>query len=176
MENLHDLMVNRRSIRRYTSEPIVAEEVKTIMEAALMAPTSKNSRPWQFVLVDDPQKLDELSQCKEHGAGPVKNCSLAIVVCADSRITDTWIEDASIAAAFIQLQVADLGLGSCWIQIRGRYRADGQSAEEFLCHALNIPEEINPLCIITVGHKDEERKPANLDKLMWEKVHVEQWS
>lgn len=68
MNNFHDLIVNRRSIRRFTEEEVSAEDVKTIMEAALMAPTSKNSRPWQFVLVEDHAKLEALSKCKESGA------------------------------------------------------------------------------------------------------------
>ncbi|MDE5923014.1 MAG: nitroreductase family protein, partial [Muribaculum sp.] len=53
MTSFHDLITNRRSIRKYTDEEISADDVKTIMEAALMAPTSKSSRPWQFVIVED---------------------------------------------------------------------------------------------------------------------------
>ncbi len=51
MENFHDLVINRRSIRRYTDQQLDPEQVKLILEAALMAPTSKNSRSWHFVLV-----------------------------------------------------------------------------------------------------------------------------
>lgn len=175
MTNFHDLIVNRRSIRRYTDEEISAEDVKTLMEAALMAPTSKSSRPWHFVLIEDSAKLEALSKCKESGAGPIAGCALAIVVAADVEATDPWIEDASIAATYIQLQAADLGLGTCWIQIRGRYTATDLESETYVQNLLEMPDTILPVCIITVGHKAEERKPQAVDKLLWEKVHIGTW-
>jgi len=104
-------MTNRRSIRRFTQASIPAEDVKLIMEAALMAPTSKSSRPWHFVLVDDRNTLERLSQCRQAGSGPIAKCRLAVVVCADSSLTGPWIEDATIAATYIKLQAQDLGLG-----------------------------------------------------------------
>ncbi len=175
MNNFHDLIVNRRSIRRFTEEEVSAEDVKTIMEAALMAPTSKNSRPWQFVLVEDHAKLEALSKCKESGAHPIAGCALAIVVACDVEVTDPWIEDASIAATFIQLQAADLGLGSCWIQVRGRYTENDLESETYVQNILEMPDTILPVCIIAIGHKAEERKPQDIAKLLWEKVHIGTW-
>ena len=175
MENLHQLLVNRRSIRRYTKESIDPETVKTILEAALLAPTSKSSRPWQFIVVEDPEMLQRLSECKPAGAGPIAKASLAIVVAADPTLSDPWIEDASIAAAFMQLQAEDLGIGSCWIQVRGRFAADGTPSEEWVQELLGIPDTLPVVCIITLGHKDEERKPVDTSKLLWEKVHIGMW-
>lgn len=175
MNNLHELLVNRRSIRRYTSEPLTPEEVQLILEAALLAPTSKSSRPWQFIVVEDKEMLERLAQCKEAGAGPIARAPLAIVVTADPALSDPWIEDASIAAAYMQLQASDLNLGSCWIQVRDRYRADGMSANEYIQELLGIPETQPVVCIMTFGHKDEERKPVDTSKLLWEKVHIGQW-
>lgn len=175
MKTFHDLITERRSIRRYTSEAIAADDVRLILEAALMAPTSKSSRSWQFVCVDDPDTLQRLSDCKPAGALPVKNCPLAIVVTADPSKSDPWIEDASIAATYMQLQAADLGLGSCWIQVHGRSTADGTPSDEFVTSLLGMPETLPVLCIITIGHPDEKRNPQNLNKLAWEKVHLGQW-
>lgn len=175
MDNFHELLVNRRSIRRYTDEPIDSESVKLLLEAALLAPTSKSSRPWQFVVVEDKEKLQQLSECKEHGAGPIARAPLAIAIAVDPSLTDPWIEDASIAASYIQLQAAALGLGSCWIQVRGRFRADGIPAEEYVQELLGIPETLPVVCIISIGHKDEERKPVDTSKLLWEKVHINGW-
>lgn len=176
MENFHDLLINRRSIRRYTDKPLDPEAVKTILEAALMAPTSKNSRPWHFVAVDDRDQLERLAQCKPAGAGPIEKCVLAVVVCADSTKSEPWIEDASIAASFMQLQAADLGIGSCWIQVRGRFTANDIPSEEYVREQLGIPEEISVLCIVTFGYKDEERRPIDTSKLLWEKVSLGQWN
>lgn len=175
MENFQDLIINRRSIRRYTTDEISADDVKTILQAALMAPTSKNSRPWQFVLVEDSAKLEALSKCKDNGATPVAHCSLAIVVAVDVEASDPWIEDAAIAATYIQLQAQDLGLGSCWIQVRGRYTDSDMESETYVQNLLGMPDTILPVCIITLGHPDEKRNPQNLEKLMWEKVHVGEW-
>ncbi len=175
MKNFHELLVNRRSIRRYTEEPIDSEAVKLIMQAALMAPTSKNSRPWQFIIVEDKEKLKQLSQCKDFGATPIACAAIAIAIAVDPSLSEAWIEDASVAATYIQLQAEALGLGSCWIQVRGRFRGDGVPSEEYTQELLGIPETLPVVCIIAIGHKDEERKPQDLEKLLWEKVHIGSW-
>lgn len=175
MENLHDLLIRRHSIRRYTDEPISAEDVKLILEAALLAPTSKSSRSWQFVVVEDKDMLQRLAQCKPTGAAPIERCSLAVVVAGDPELSDPWVEDASIAAVFMQLQAEDLGLGSCWIHVRGRFTADNIPSEEYVQELLGMPETLPVLCVLTFGHKDETRRPVDPSKLLWEKVHIGQW-
>lgn len=176
MENFHELLVRRHSIRKYTDEPIAAEDVKLILEAALLAPTSKSSRAWQFVAVDDPGMLERLAQCKPAGAMSVGRCKLAIVVAGDPTKSGPWIEDASVAAAFMQLQAEDLGLGSCWVQVRGRFTADGIPSEEYVQELLGMPDTMPVVCIMTFGHKDEQRRPVDTSKLLWERVHIGQWN
>lgn len=173
--NFHDLIVNRRSIRKFKEQEISADEVKTIIEAGLLAPSSKMSRPWHFILVDDPETLQKISESRQMGAHAVAKCKLAVVVCADSRLTGAWIEDASIAATYIQLQAQALGLGSCWIQARDRFDANGEPTEEIIGSLLGIPEEISVECVVILGYPDEEKKPQNLEKLLWERVHVGKW-
>lgn len=175
MENFHELLINRRSIRRYTSEQVDPEQVKMIIEAALMSPSSKSVRPWQFVVVEDKDMLEKLSHCKPNYATSIASAPLAVVVTADTTRSDAWIEDASIAAVFMQLQAQAFGLGSCWVEVRERFGADGLPAEEYVREALGIPEHFAVLCVITIGHKDEERKPINTEKLLWEKVHIGTW-
>lgn len=175
MENLSELLKNRRSIRKYTEEPISPENVKELLEAALMAPSSKRSLCWEFVVIEDTQQMEQLSHCKAQGAKPIAGAKLAIVVLADPAKSDVWIEDASIAAILIQLQAEDLGLGSCWIQIRNRLTESGQSAEDYVREMLGIPYEMEILSIITLGHKNEEKKPFDPEKAQWEKVHIGHW-
>ena len=176
MENIHDLLVIRHSIRKYTSQQISPADVKLILEAALLAPTSKSSRSWQFVAVDDKDMLVLLSQCKPAGAVPLTRCVLAVVVAADPTRSDAWIEDASVAAAYMQLQAEDLGLGSCWVQVRGRFTADGIPSEEYVQELLGMPDTMPVECIMTFGYKDEERKPVDTSRLLWEKVHIGRWN
>ena len=170
--DFHQLLIDRRSIRRYTSEKIDPEHVRLILEAGLLAPTSKASRAWQFVVVEDEAMLTRLSECKPMGAAPIGKCPLAVVVAVDSTATEPWIEDASDAASYMQLQAAALGLGSCWIQIRDRFTADGTPSNEFIQEALGIPETCPVVCVLTFGHKDKQRKPQDLEKLKWENVHI----
>lgn len=172
MESLHELLVNRHSIRRYTDEPIDADAVRLILESALLAPTSKSSRGWEFVVVEDKGMLERLVECKPAGAASLKGCALAVVVCGDPTKSDPWVEDCSIAAEFMQLQAEDLGLGSCWVQIRGRFTADGIPAEEYVQELLGIPDTLPVVCIMTFGHKNEQRKPVDTSKLLWERVHI----
>lgn len=170
-----DLVQKRRSIRKYTEEELTPEEVQTILRAGLMSPTSKSSRAWHFVVVDKKELIERISQCKSAGAEFVKGAPLAVVVLMDTQQTDVWVEDASIAAVSMQYQAADLGLGSCWAQIRFRSQEDGTPATEVLRELLGFPAEYEAECVIAFGHPAIERKPQDEDKLKWESVHVNQF-
>lgn len=172
MENFNELIKNRRSMRKFTGEELSQEQVVTLMKAALMAPTSKRTNGWQFVVVDDKETLKELSHCKEQASTFIENAALAIVVMADPLVSDVWIEDASIASIMIQLQAEDLGLGSCWVQVRERFTATGMSSNEFVHGILDIPLQYQVLSVIAIGHKGMERKPFDEEHLQWEKIHI----
>ena len=142
MENFSELIQKRRSMRKFTDETLTQDEVVTLLKAALMSPTSKRSNAWQFIVVDDKETLKTLSHCKEHGASFLADAPLAIVVTADPLASDVWIEDASIASIMIQLQAEDMGLGSCWIQVRERFTASVMASDEFVHGILNIPLQL----------------------------------
>ena len=171
-KEFHDMLFTRHSIRKYIDEPIDGEHVKLLLEAALLAPSGKSVRPWEFVVVEDKEVLAKMSECRPFGSGPVAKCKLAIVVCGDPGKTDVWVEDCTIAATYIQLQAEALGLGSCWIQMRGRFDKDNNDSADLIRELLDIPGEQQVECIIVLGHKDEVRRPVDPDKLLWEKVHI----
>lgn len=175
MESFSELIKVRRSMRKFTDEELSQEQVVQLLRAALMSPSSKHSTCWQFVVVDNKETLLRLSECKASGAAFLKDAPLGIVVLADPLQSDAWIEDASIAAIMIQLQAEDMGLGSCWIQIRERYQADGTPADECVRELLDIPAQLQVLSIIAVGHKGMERKPFDETRLQWEKVHLHKY-
>ncbi len=172
MDNFGELIRNRRSMRKFTSEELTQEEVVALLKAALISPSSKRHNPWQFIVVDDKEKLQLLSQCKEHGAAFVKDAALAVVVTADPLASDVWIEDAAVASLMIQLQAEDLGLGSCWVQVRERFAAENVPADQVVREVLDIPLQLQVLSIIAVGHKGMERKPFDEEHLQWEKIHI----
>ena len=121
---------------------------------------------------EDKDMLEKLSHCKEMGAAFLADAAMAVVVMADPLASDVWIEDAAIASIMIQLQAEDLGLGSCWIQVRERFTATGMPSGEYVHTLLDIPLQLQVVSIIAVGHKGMERKPFNEDHLQWEKIHI----
>ena len=172
MDSFKDLVQIRRSHRQFTDKEIDAEDLRLILRAALMSPTSKGQRSWQFIVVDDKSDMEKLADAKDFGSQYLKNAPLEIVVTGYPQENDCWIRDASIVAISMQYQAEDLGLGSCWIQMRGRGLSDGVSADEVIRGILNIPDSQSVLCVIAIGYKADERKPQNEDKLKWENVHV----
>jgi len=172
MNNFSDLITKRRSTRKFTEELLTPEQVETILKAGLMSPSSKSSTPWHFIAVEDKETLKKLAVSKEHGAKLIDGCAFAVVVIADTLASDVWIEDASIASILIQLQAEDLGLGSCWVQIRERNTADGNSADSYIKDLLDIPMQFQVLSIIAFGHKVQQKPSFDEEKLQWEKVHV----
>jgi nitroreductase len=172
MENLLELLRKRRSTRKFLETEISPDLVEKLMQAALMSPSSKSSRPWQFILVDEREMLQALSISKKAGSKLIENCSLAVVVIADPEKSDVWVEDASIASIYLQLEAEDLGLGSCWIQIRGRQNAEGEDSEAVVRRLLDIPENDRVESIIAIGMKEVSKEPHDLDNLPWEKVHL----
>ena len=175
MTDFNELVKIRRSHRKITDEEISPEHVQSILRAALMSPTSKSQRAWQFIVVDDKTDIEKLADAKDLGSQFMKGAPLAIVVLGDPQKNDCWVEDGSIAAVSMQYQAEELGLGSCWVQMRGRGLADGTPADEVIRGVLDIPANLNTLCIIAVGHKADERKPQNEDNLKWENVHAEKY-
>lgn len=173
MTNFNDLVQLRRSHRKFTDEAVSNEDIKKIMRAALMSPTSKGVRAWKFVVVQDAEKLAALSQAKDLGGQFLAAAPLAIAVLGDAETNDCWIEDGAIAAISMQYQAEELGLGSCWVQMRARGLADGTPADNAIREILSLPENLSCLCVVAIGHKADERKPQNEDKLKWESVSYE---
>ena len=162
-------------MRKFTDEELSQEQVVALLKAAWMSPSSKRSNPWQFVVVDDKETLLKLSLCKEMGASFLKDATLGIVVMADPLVSDVWIEDAAVASLMIQLQAEDLGLGSCWIQVRERFTSTGIPSGDYVHNVLDIPLQMQVLSIVAIGHKGMERKPFNEEHLQWEKIHINKY-
>jgi nitroreductase len=170
-----ELVRNRRSIRRFASEARTAEEIKLLRETALRSPSSRNSNPWEFIFVQDHAALERLSRCKPHGAAFLAGAALGIVICADERKSDVWVEDCSVAAVMLQFAAQSAGLGSCWLQVRKRKTATGRSSEAHVRDILNIPEHIRVLAIIGIGHPAETPDPKSPEELLSDRIHSAFW-
>lgn len=170
-----DLLMKRRSIRKYKDMKVPKEKVDSLIKAALLSPSGKTMTPWEFIVVEDNETIKKLAKSKQHGSSFLEESPLAIVVAADNTKTDIWVEDASIAATIIQLEAEHLGLGSCWIQIRGRMHDESKSAENYIKELLEIPENYSVECMISIGYKDEEKKSYTEEDLKYEKIHREKF-
>ena len=176
MSDMMELLRKRRSIRAFTPEAVAPETVDLLVEALLRSPSSRGNNPWVFVVVDDRELLSSLSRSKQHGSEFLKNAPLAIVVCADSTRSDVWVEDCSIAAIIVQMAALSLGLGSCWVQIRGRGHDADRSAEEYLRELLGLPEHVTVECIVGIGHPAETKRPLTAGELRYDKVKRNRYS
>ncbi|MDD2480609.1 MAG: nitroreductase family protein [Lutispora sp.] len=170
-----DLLKTRRSIRKYQDKKVEKEKIDAILKSALMAPSSSGRKLWEFIVVEDKEKLEKLSKCRERGSQLLAGAPLAIVVAIDGDPYDVWIEDASIAAIIMQLTAHSLGLGTCWVQVRERQYNEDIKSEEYIKQVLEIPESVKIECMIAIGYPDEEKVPHDEESLLFNKIHKEKF-
>jgi len=152
-ENLVRTIFARRSIRQYTAEPVSEEAIRTLLEAAMAAPSGSNRKPWHFVVVTERQTLDRLAEAHPYGK-MLSEATLCIAVCGDPAISErAWVQDCSAATENLLLAVTSLGLGAVWL---GVYPREERIA--FTRQILSIPEAIIPLNLISIGHPAEEKE------------------
>jgi nitroreductase len=171
-----NLLYNRRSTRKFLDKKVEQGKIKSLLTAALLAPSSHNRRPWEFIIVDDPVLLEKLSVAKPHGAALLKHAPLAIIISGDKTVSDIWIEDCAIVSIIIQLEAEAQGLGSCWVQIHRRFFNDDITSNEYIHELFNIPERLEVLSVVGIGYKAAERLPLNNKDLFWEKVSKNHYS
>ncbi len=168
---LIDDLLKRRSVRRYKDENIPKKDLEKILQAGLLAPTSRNRKPCNFLIVENKKTLEKLSKAKESGAEMLAGCNKAIVVVANAIISDTWIEDSSIALGYMHLMAASLDIGSCWVQIHLRKTSDGEDAEKAVKEIIDIDDYYRIVGILALGIPEKEVKPHTLDDIDKGKIH-----
>lgn len=173
--NLLEIMKHRRSVRKYTEEKIDEDKLQQILAAALMAPSGRAIRPWEFVVVRDKETLTKLSKAREHGAEMLAGADCAVLVFGDERKTDVWIEDCSNAMTHMYLMASSLGVGCCWIQGRLRKMEDGTLTEDYVRGLLGVPAGYRLEAIMSLGMPAERPEPYQVDNLPWEKIHNERF-
>jgi nitroreductase len=153
-----DVILGRRSIRKYTAEPVADEQVKRLLEAGMAAPSAHNRQPWHFIVIDDKATLLEIPKFHKYSK-MLEQAPLAIVVCGDLELeagTGFWVQDCAAATQNILLAAKAMRLGAVWL---GAYPNEG--IVKSLRSLLKVPERNVPFCIISVGHPMEEKPPAN---------------
>ena len=172
---LLEIMKHRRSVRKYTGEKIEEEKLQQILTAALLAPSGRAIRPWEFVVVRDKETLTRLSKAREHGAEMLAGADCAVVVFGDESKTDVWTEDCCNAMAHMYLMASALGVGCCWIQGRLRKTPEGILTEDYVRDLLDVPSQYRLEAIMSLGMPAETPAPYDVDKLPYEKIHSEKF-
>jgi nitroreductase len=165
-----EAILSRRSIRRYSGEPVPKEVILELMEAAMSAPSANNEQPWQFVIIDDRRILDEIPRFHPY-AHMLKEASWAIAVCGDlnrEMMSGYWVQDCSAATQNILIAANAKGLGAVWL---GVY-PDAERAKT-VQKLLGLPGHVVPLCFISIGYPAEEKPPSN--RYDESRVHHNRW-
>jgi nitroreductase len=165
-----EAILTRRSIRRYTGEPIADGDVDTILHAAMAAPSAGNQRPWRFVVITDPETLTAAAASTPYGS-MLLEAAVGLVVCADTRELKhpgMWQQDCSAATQNALLAAHALGLGAVWLGFWPK-----MERVEPLKAALRIPDGVEPLAVLAIGHPLEHKPPA--DRFDASCVHRDRW-
>ena len=153
----------RRSVRRYTGEPIPRKDLETIVDAGRFAPSGLNVQPWDFIVVTERDVIEQLKVASRwmEKAGAI----IAVVLDPTSR---WWREDGSAAIENILIASTALGYGSCWLQ------GYTEPMEEELKNMLGVPEKKRLLTLIPIGVP--AKWPTGKKKPLEEIIHWEKYS
>jgi len=165
----------RRSIRKYKNIPIENEKLDIIIKNMLFSPTAHNKKPWEFIVVQNKEKIAEIAKTRAHSSAFLKDAACVIIVLGDSSLSDLWIEDTSIASYAIQLSAHEQGIGTCWVQMRLREHSEELSAADYIKERFNIPEHLEVECVIGLGYPDEDKPAHILSDKVFSKVHHESY-
>lgn len=171
MTDIMEYVRNRRSERKYDSTAVSRDKLDLILEAGLRSPTGNNFRETEFIVVEDRDVLGYLSGLRRFATRMLETAGAAIIVIADEEKSNLWIEDASIAMAYMHLAASALGLGSCWVQMRTRADDNGDDLGDVLREKFSIPDNMGVLAILAVGNMGENKKKPARGNPDWDRVH-----
>ena len=162
-----EAVLSRRSIRKYTAEPVDETTLRGLLDAAMNAPSSANGQPWHFIVVTDRKTLDEIPTFHQY-SNMVKEAPLAVIICGDMQLSSVWVQDCSAATENLLIAANARGLGAVWL---GVYPIGERTAG--VRKLFGLPDNIMPLNIVVVGHPAEEKPPVN--RFNPERVHRNKW-
>lgn len=165
-----DAIRTRRSIRKFTPDPVSSSQIRTLLEAAMMAPSAGNAQPWQFIVVEDRNTLAQIPEIHPYAAMS-REAAVGILVCGDlsrEKYPGFWVQDCAAAVQNILLAAHGLGLGAVWT---GIYPDEGRMAR--FRERFSLPPNIIPLAFIPLGHPAQNLSVA--DRFDPTRVHHNTW-
>lgn len=168
-----DVILTRRSIRKYNDKEISDETIKKLIDAAVSAPSAGNQQPWHFIILDAKEDKDAVSKIQKIHPNTkfISDSNKLILVCGDlnlEKFKGYWILDCSAATQNILLAARALGLGSCWC---GVYPRDDRIKN--FKKLFDLPESVIPFSLISLGYTSE--KQEKVDRYNEERVHYNKW-
>jgi len=170
MKAFSGLIFSRFSVRSYTNQKVEKDLILQILEAARMAPSAVNFQPWHFIVISEPENLNDFQEV--YPRAWFREAPVCIVVCADHSLSwkrrsdakDFADVDIAIAVDHLILKATELGLGTCWV-----CNFDVALTRQ----KLQLPEDIEPLVLVPLGYTtaeapEKKRKPLN-ELVHWEK-------
>ena len=161
---------HRRSIRKYTREVVSENLIEEILKAGMAAPSAGNEQPWHFIVIRDKSIMEDITKFHPYSQ-MLKEASHAIVVCGDlslQKYEGYWIQDCSAAMQNMLLMADSLGLGAVWL---GVYPMEERVDK--LKELLNIPQNVIPLGIMSLGYPAETKEPS--DRFNPQRIHRDRW-
>lgn len=173
MQTPIDNILTRVSVRQFTGEPISQQQIDTLLQCAMAAPSALNKQPWAFIVITDTALLQRIgnempnSRCQNQPA-------CAFIPCGDLTkafpdLPEFWINDVSAATENLLLAAHAMGLGAVWTGVHPSAERVAQ-----LQSLLSLPEHIVPLCIVPVGYPAET--PAIKEKFSADNIHYNGWN
>lgn len=155
-----EVIEKRHSVRKYSDRPVEKDVLDAIVKVAQTAPSSRNSKSSAFMIIEDRDILDALSQMRDYGSALLKGAQSAILVMGEEAKTDLWVDNCAISATFIQLAATAMDLVSCWVHVNGRPclkdQPEGAKATDYVRDLLGIKEGLCPYCVVAIGYPVEE--------------------
>lgn len=170
MMDAMDVILSRRSIRKYTTEPVHEKVINELLEAAMSAPSANNEQPWHFVIIRDRRILDEIPKYHPYSE-MLKEAPLAIAVCADLQWEIRgvfWVQDCSAATENILIAAQAKGLGTVWLGVYPR-----EERITAIQKLLGLPQHVMPLCLVSIGYPAERKPRAN--RYDPSRIHHNRW-
>lgn len=178
--NFFDLLSARRSVRQYTEEPIERNKLQQIVAAGLMTPSSKNLHSTEFLVVEDRSLISQMARCKPRFGEMLTQATAAVVVLGRLEF-HAWVEDASLAMLAMMLEARELGIGSCWVQVRHmvseKIGSDGNplTSNKDLQELLHFPDGLEVEAILSLGYPLHPIRPRKLADVRPFRVHWGKW-
>lgn len=168
--DIFEAIFTRRSIRRFTDEPVSDEDLRIILKSAMLAPSACNQQPWHFIILRDADSREKASRTSPYTA-MAAHAPLVIIVCGDTKDEKAkgfWIEDCSASTENLLLAARGKNIGTVWC---GVYPV--MERVDYLRNALGIPEHVIPLGLICAGHPAQEFREA--ERFREDRIHLEKW-